>query len=281
MNLDLSIIIVSWNVKSLLNQCLSSIFNNPPKVSFEVLVVDNNSHDGSAVMVKGKYPQVKLILNQTNLGFAKANNQAIQESQSRYILLLNPDTQVLPGTLDKMINFMETRPETGALGCKLLNPDGTTQPSCRRFPTINLVLWENLFLSRWFPDVRIERDYKMTGWKHDDLREIDQPMGACLMIRSRILKEIGPMDEQFFMFFEEVDLCYRIKKAGWKIYFTPEAKVIHYSKQSIEQMPGGMSLEYFKSQYKFMKKHFLNKTPFRFFLLTLLYNWNKAFGGYK
>lgn len=257
---DLSVIIVNWNTRDLLKKCLKSIIKNISGMSYEIIVVDNNSSDGSCQMVEREFPQVRLIRNKENLGFARANNQAIKRSQGKYILLLNPDTIVLNRALNKMVEFMNAHLQIGALGARLLNPNGTLHPSCRRFPTLATAFFENTFLDRLFPRNRIIGRYKMGYWDHDDIREVDQPMGACLMVRRKTIDQIGLLDEQFYMYYEEVDWCYRIKKAGWKIYFIPQAQIIHYAGQSVAVADiGGILVEYRRSMYKFYSKHFKNK----------------------
>jgi len=254
--IDLSIIIVSWNIKDFLRRCLSSIYKNPPAGAFEIFVVDNNSNDGTVEMIKKEFPDAILIENNKNLGFARANNQALRVSKDRYALLLNPDTEVLAGTLDGLINFMDNHPFCGALGCKIVYSNGNLQRSCRSFPTLLSEFWRNTTLDTLFPKNKLIGKYHIGYWEHNDIREVEQLMGACIMARRKTLEETGLLDEQYFMYYEEVDLCYRIKKAGWKIYFTPEAEIIHYAKQSSKQADVDMLVERNKSLYRFFKKHY-------------------------
>lgn len=254
--LDLSISIVNWNTKDLLRGCLKSIYENTHKIDFEIFVVDNASSDGSAEMVEEEFPQVKLIKNNKNLGFAKANNKALKETTGKYILLLNPDTVILGGALDIMVEFMEEHKDIGALGPKLINRDGTLQPSCRSFPTLATAFFENTFLDRLFPRNRIIGRYKMGYWDHDNIREVDQPIGACLMVKQEAINQIGLLDEQFYMYYEEVDLCYRMKKIGWRIYFLPQAQVIHYGGQSSAVANLQILVERQRSMYNFYRKHY-------------------------
>jgi len=258
--LDLSICIVNWNVKDLLKACLGSIYTNTKDISFEVIVVDNNSSDESIRMIKSDFPRVKLIENKINAGFTKANNQAIKIAQGRHIMILNPDTEVVDNALNKMVRFMESRRDCGALGCKLLNTDGSLQMSCRAFPGLEVMFYSSLFLDQLFPKSRIFGKYLMTWWDFNDVREVDQPMGAALMIRKEVFDKIGLFDENLFIWFDEVDLLYRIKKAGWKIYFTPEAQIKHHLSQSfkqwksVPQMING-AIMWRKSRNYFFKKH--------------------------
>jgi len=258
--LDLSICIVNWNVKDLLKACLGSIYTNTKDISFEVIVVDNNSSDGSVQMIKSDFPQVKIIENKINAGFTKANNQAIKIAQGRHVMILNPDTEVVDNALNKMIRFLESRRDCGALGCKLLNTDGTLQRSCRTFPSLEVMFYSSLFLDQLFPKSRIFGKYFMTWWDFNDVREVDQPMGSALMIRKDALDKVGLFDENIFIWFDEVELLYRIKKAGWKIYFMPEAQIKHHLSQSfkqwksVPQMIQG-AIIWRKSRNYFFKKH--------------------------
>jgi len=192
---DLTISIVNINNCSLLDKCLKSIFEKTHKANFEVFVVDNASRDGSQKMVKEKFPQVRLIENNKNLGFSAANNQVIKESKSKYLLLLNNDTVVLEDALDKMVEFMDKHEDAGALGCKLLNSDGTLQPSCRKFPNLLVYILILLKLHRLFPELKILKRYFMTDFNHQETREVDQVMGACLMMRREAIDDVGLLDE--------------------------------------------------------------------------------------
>jgi hypothetical protein len=233
--LDLSICIVNWNVEALLKACLGSVYKETKEISYEVIVVDNDSSDNSVNMVKTDFPQVKLVENKYNAGFTKANNQAINIAQGRFIMLLNPDTEIIDNALNKMVRFFENRPDCGALGCKLLNTDGSLQRSCKTFPSLDVILYNSLFLDSLFPQSRIFGKYFMTWWDFNDVREVDQPMGSALMIRKDVLDKVGLFDENIFIWFDEVDLCYRIKKAGHKIFFTPEAQIKHHLSRSFKQ----------------------------------------------
>ena len=254
--LDLSIIIVNYNVKHHLRECLQSIYRSTKRASFEITVVDNNSTDGSVDMLKSEFPEVKLIENCQNLGFSKATNQGLRENKERYILLLNPDTIVLPNALDRMIEFMEANSHAGALGCRLLYPDGRLQPSCRSFPTLITAFFENTGLEKLFLRNRIIGRHRIGHWDYNDIREVDQPMGSALMVRREAITQVGLMDEQFHMYYEDVDWCFRIKKRGWKIYFIPLAQIIHYGGQSARLNMAKMRIQRYKSRHKFFRKHY-------------------------
>jgi len=253
---DLSIIIVSYNVRHHLRECLLSIYRSTKGTSFEIIVVDNNSGDGSVDMVKSEFPAVRLIENSQNFGFAKATNQGLKENRGRHILLLNPDTIVLPNALDKMVEFMEANPQAGALGCRLLYPDGRLQPSCRSFPTLTTAFFENTGLEKLFPRNKVIGRHRIGYWGHNDIREVDQPTGAALMVRREIIAQVGLMDEQFYIYYEDIDWCFRIKKRGWKIYFIPLAQIIHYGGQSAGLNMAKMRIQGYKSRHKFFRKHY-------------------------
>jgi len=235
--MKLSIIIVSWNVKDDLSRCLASLKENRPSVPFEVIVIDNRSSDGTVDMVRQEYPDVVVIGNHENKGFARANNQGIKQSRGQHVLLLNPDTIVPPGSLDRLVAFLDSNPDVGACGPKLLNADGSTQASVRRFPTYRAALYNQticrvmgLFRSQY-------RKWMMKDFGHDRQMDVDQIMGAAMLIRHSVIDDVGGMDENFFMYYEEVDLCYRIKKLGWRIVFFPGAVITHLGGRSSSQVP--------------------------------------------
>jgi GT2 family glycosyltransferase len=249
----LSIIIVTWNSESDIRGCLASIGRNP---AWEVLVVDNASEDQTVSIVTTEFPWVRFIANRENRGYAKANNQGIALSRGNYILLLNPDTVIVDAALTSMIDFMEKHPGFGALGPQLLNPDRTVQPSCREFPTYQILFWEFFGFSRLFPRSGIFGRWRMGYFDHRNEREVDQPMGSCLLIRKTVLERVGGFDEQFPMFLNDVDLCYRIKQSGTKIVFLPQASVIHYKGKSTSRVRPRMIVSAHRSFYRYFKKHF-------------------------
>lgn len=270
--LDLSIIIVSWNVKELLRNCLKSIYAQTKTVSFEVSVVDNASSDGSVEMVEEEFPQVKLIKNNENLGFAKANNQGIRQSTGKYILLLNPDTIVVDDALANMVLFMDERRDVGAVGPRILTPDNSVQLTCgRHFPTPLTELWDFTKLSYLFPRSRIFGRSLMSFWLHNDTREVDLLSGACMMVRREVIEQIGLMDEHFFLFAEEADWCYRIRRNGWKIYFDADAEVIHFWGQSVKLSLANTALESRKSTYLFFMKHYGRLSALSYRVMVFLF----------
>lgn len=252
----ISVIVVSWNVSKLLDVCLQTLQRDLVGIESEVFVIDNASADDSVEMVRSRHPWVQLIANDANLGFAAANNQAIKIAKGEYIFLLNPDTEVQPGAVQHLIEFLEQHPKAGIVAPQLINSDGSIQRSCRKFPTFIAMLYELLGLSRMFPTHPIFGSYKMLDFNHDELREVDQPEGACLLLRRQVIEEVGVLDEGFFMLFEEVDWCYRIKEAGWQIWFDPAARVIHHYGQSIKQVKARMILSSHRGLYRFWSKHY-------------------------
>jgi GT2 family glycosyltransferase len=252
----ISVIVVSWNVSKLLDVCLETLQRDLVGIESEVFVIDNASADDSVEMVRCKHPWVQLIANDANLGFAAANNQAIKLAKGEYIFLLNPDTEVQAGAVPHLIEFLERHPKAGIVAPQLINSDGSIQRSCRKFPTFIAMLYELLGLSKMFPTHPIFGSYKMLDFNHDELREVDQPEGACLLLRRQVIEEVGVLDEGFFMLFEEVDWCYRIKQAGWQIWFDPAARVIHHYGQSIKQVKARMILSSHRGLYRFWSKHY-------------------------
>lgn len=253
---DVSIIIVSYNVKNLLVDCLNSIINQRHKSTCEIIVVDNNSTDGSAGAIKTQFSKVGLVENLYNAGFTTANNQGIKKSKGRYVLLLNPDTVVLPQALDRMVEFLDRHPEAGAVGCRMWwDKKGRLQRTCSRFPTLRTAFLEHTLLGKLFPNSKTMHNYLLKDWDRDTVQEVDAASGAGLMLRRKTVNEIGMLDENFFMYFEEIDWCFRAKQNGWKVYFIPEAEIIHYSGQSSKLNPKSAKI-FRKSMLYFYKKHY-------------------------
>ena len=248
----ISIIIVSWNTARLLENCLASILANPPASPFESWVVDNASTDDSPRMVHEKFPQVHLIENRENVGFARANNQAIQRCTGKYILLLNPDTLVASGALQALVDFLDKHPEAGAAGARILNSDGSLQISSHPRPTLSRELWRLFHLDALSPYAM----YPVTKWETNQPQEVDVLGGACLLLRKEVLEQVGFLDEDYFIYSEEVDLCYRIQRAGWRIYWVPQADVVHFGGQSTQQVPTEMFLNLYHSNIKYFRKHY-------------------------
>jgi GT2 family glycosyltransferase len=272
----LSIVIVNWNTRDYLLGALRSLYAAPPPFPFEVIVVDNASGDGSAEAVAREFPQARLIANGENAGYARGNNQGIEASTGNSVLLLNPDVTLPPGGLEKAVARLEQRPDVGALGVRLVNPDGTPQRSVRGFPTPAGVMWEALGLSRLFPRSRIFGAYRMTWFTYDEEAEVDQPMGTFLLISRRALDDVGLLDERFPIFFNEVDWLYRARQRGWKILFTPCVEVIHYGGGSTRQAGARMAWESRRGLLDFYRKHYRSPLFAPIYWLAAATSWLQA-----
>ncbi len=258
---DISICIVAWNTRRLLDECLCSIRDLPDETTCEVIVVDNDSADGTVEMVREKHPAVLLLANDHNAGFAAANNQALRLGQAPFMLVLNPDIVVYPGALDALMDVMRRRPRAGAVAPRLMLPDGRVQASCRAFPTPEVVLYHVLGLNALFPRHRRFGAYRMTWWDYNDEREVAQPQASALLLRNDALDEVGLFDEEFPIFFNDVDLSRRMANAGWQTWFTPDANMLHYGGASTAQRPRLMIVESHKSFLRFYGKHYLGAIP--------------------
>lgn len=264
---DLSIVIVSWNVRTLLERCLSSIYTSLAEpqgtlgidkqsaLQCEVIVVDNASTDGSPEMVRQRFPNALLIASDSNLGFTKANNIGVAHSSGRYILLLNPDTEILGDALYTMITYMDNNPGVGALGPKILFPNGQVQPSRRRFPTLATAFLESTVIQQWFPQNRVLARYYVQDRSDDEEQEVDWVIGACLFIRRQAWEQVGPLDEGFFMYSEELDWCRRLKAAGWRVFYSPWAQIIHYEGRSSSQVVPARHVYFQSSKVRYFRKH--------------------------
>ncbi len=275
----LSICIVNWNTRDYLRECLQALAAYPPcDAEMEVIVVDNASTDGSAEMTASEFPAVQLIANDQNLGYAEGNNQALRHAVGDFLLLLNPDVLVHKDCLTRALLFMESHPKTGALGCRLIGTDGNTQSTLRSFPDPAPVLWEYLGFSRLFPRNHTFGAYRMTYFDYKRVVEADQPMGSFLMIPRPVLEQVGLLDTDFPIFFNEVDWCYRAKREyGWKIYYTPEAVATHYGGGSTRQAKARMIIESHRSLLRFYEKHYKGHiSQFLYQIITHAVIWNEG-----
>lgn len=254
--MKLSIVIICWNDWKVIEDCLRSIFEGMNKITFEVIVSDNGSTDGSVENIRAQFPKVRVLENRANLGFAKGNNAGIRETGGEYVLILNPDTIVHHGSLDRWIEFAERHPEAGAFGCRVQNPDGTYQRSARPFPTVTRYLTAALYLHFLGHLRRPVLTPEYDWWKGNTEREIDWQSGCCVMLRGELLKQLGGFDERFFYQFEEVDLCRRVWNAGYRIRFTPEASITHLGGQSVRRFPARFAIEVCRNGYRYFFKHF-------------------------
>ncbi len=252
---DLSVCIVTWNARDDLRRCLQSLVASKQHISCEVIVIDNASTDDSAKMVADEFPQARLIVNPTNIGFARANNQALREARGKYVLLLNPDTIVHGDALERLVAWMEQNPDVGAAGPRLLNSDGSLQYSCRAFPTLGAGFFRQTPLGALFPRNRFVRQYLMTDWDHTVEREVDWLSGAALMVRRDVLESVGLLDEDFYMYCEDVDWCYRMHQRGWRVCYVPHAVITHAIGGSSNKCQARMIVERHKSMWRYYFKH--------------------------
>ncbi len=252
--IDLSIVIVNWNTRQLLQQCLQSIYQHAGAVALEVIVVDNASSDGSAQMVTEQFPKVQLIANSGNAGYVRANNQGIAASTGRHVLLLNADTIIRPRVLSGMVAVMNSQPRLGILGPQLRNPDDSIQQSVRRFPRLidNIIILTKLH--NFWP--RLLHRYLCHDFDYTAAASVDQVMGAAMLIRRDVLEQIGPLDSGLWSWYEDVDYCYRAKAAGWQVGFWPGGQIMHYKGQSFaQQLPLKKQRWLTRSMSYYTRKH--------------------------
>jgi len=259
--IDLSIIIVNWNTREYLLHCLKSILGNGQGTSREIIVVDNGSQDGSADEIGRTCPLAQVIKNGRNLGFSKAVNQGLRNASGRYALLLNPDTRVKNGAIEQLVSFMDGCSNAGVAGAQLLNGDGSKQNSIANFPSLATELLNKSLLRRLFP-----KKFPGKERNYSEPVEVDSVIGACMMVRRAALEQVGLLDEDYFLFLEETDWCYRMKRAGWKIYHVPEAEIYHFQGKSAEKDRKRAKVEYYRSRYHFFKK---NKGNTQFLMLCI------------
>ena len=272
--LDLGIVVVSYCTRDLLRDCLRSVYASQGPVTFEVCVVDNASSDGSADMVAREFPQATLIANEENAGYPAANNQGLrafgfkrkpspdQRTEApRFALLLNSDTEIPPDALGTMLDFMEQHADAGVVGPKLVRPNGSLDPACRRsFPTPEISFYRMSGLSHLFPGSRRFGRYNLTYLDPDKLTEVDSVVGAFMLVRREAIEDVGLMDETFFMYGEDLDWAYRIKDADWRIYYNPAVTVLHVKKASTRLNPRAQ-VEFYRAMEIFYRKHFAAETP--------------------
>lgn len=254
---DVSVVIVSWNVKEHLIPLLDSLFEKTKGVSIEVFVCDNASEDGSADAVEELFLNVNLIRTGSNLGFGKASNKAMRLAKGKYILILNPDCLLIDDSITVLVRFLENHPEAGAVGCRMIDEDGLLVPTAR-----DDIKVRNLFKEHFFnPSVwgkKLAGQFSQIHWSHDSVREIDWLIGACWLIKASVVQEVGLFDESFYLFHEETDWCYRIRQKGYKIFFTPETTIFHYGSRSALKRwhsKRRIYLIYYQEKHTFIKKH--------------------------
>ncbi|MBB5329949.1 glycosyltransferase family 2 protein [Tunturiibacter gelidoferens] len=255
--MKLSIIILCWNDLKIIVDCLSSIYSNTHSTEIEVIVSDNGSTDGSCAVIHKNFPQVRVIENGINLRFGKGNNVGIAASTGEYVLILNPDTIIHEGSLDRFVNFADRHPEAGGFGCRVLNSDGSYQGSARPFPTIWREWLAALYLRPlgYLSDTFVSDKY--IRWNGETERSIDWQSGCCLLVRGEVLKRLGGFDEQFYYYYEDLDLCHRIWDAGYPVVYTPDVTITHLGGQSTTgRFPIAFALDKYRNRYRYFYKYF-------------------------
>jgi len=250
-----TVIIVSWNARQYLTQCLESLFQDACRHKMEVIVVDNASSDGSPEYVEANFPTVRLIRKESNLGFAKANNLGIGQSTGKYLCLVNSDVKLLPGCITKLVDFCEQHPEVGMVGPRIIGGDGKLQRSCRGFPTLWNMFCRALALDTAWPRSRLFSGYQMTYWAQDSCRAVDILSGCFWLVRREVLTNVGLLDETFFMYGEDMDWCKRFWQGGWRLMFVPGAEVIHYGGASSANAPVRFYIEKQRADLQYWRKH--------------------------
>lgn len=258
--MDLSIIVLNYKTRDLTLACLQSVFSSATSYTYEVILIDNASNDGIIPTAEEQYPQVICIANTDNVGFSKANNQGIRIAKGRYVLLLNSDTIVQPDTLDVMLRFMDENPTVGASGCKIVLPDGSLDKACKRgFPTPSASFYYAFGFSKLFPNTPRFNQYQLGYLSPDDDYPIDSLVGAFMLIRREAIDQVGMLDEEFFMYGEDIDWCYRIKEAGWVNYYYPRTQIVHHKGASSRRKPFKIIYEFHRAMILFHNKHYRKK----------------------
>lgn len=253
---DVSVVIANWNAKGCLLDALRSIEEDDGSVSVEIIVVDNGSSDGSSEAVRDEFPRVTVICNRTNLGFARATNIGIARAVGRYVCLMNSDALVRPATLGRLVRFMDARPGVGLAGPRVLNPDGSLHPTCRRFPGLRSSLSRAFAIHRLFPESSWFGGEMMTCWPHDAERSVDVVIGCFCVARCEAVRDVGLLDERFFLYSEDVDWCMRFHAAGWDVRFYPGAEAVHVRAASSSAAPERFVVELQRASLQLYRKHY-------------------------
>ncbi len=240
--MDLSIIILNYKSRELVKQCVKTIGLLAPKVSYEIIVVDNASDDGVGAMLAERFPDVRFLQSPTNTGFAAGNNLGIRAAKGRYVVIMNPDITVLPGALEEMVSYMDTHPDVGVMGPKLIHPDGSLDPSCYRFPTRMIPVYRRTPLGKFSSGRRAIAEYLMEDYDHETTSDVDWLLGAALIVRREAFEKVGLLDEQYFLYFEDTDWCRRFSEAGYRVVYHPKAKMVHYHERLSAQGPWFLSV---------------------------------------
>lgn len=254
-DLELSVTICSWNTAGELRKCLQSLEKVRDEARFEVIVVENNSRDESAEMVRDEFPWVRLFIMPWNLGFTGGHNLAIMNRRAPHVLLLNSDTEVHPGVFRRVLDYHAEHPEVGIIGPRILNPDGSLQYSCRRFPNPVAAMFRNTFLGRLFPHNKYSRDYLMADELHDHPMDVDWVSGAAIFGSFELLKTVGPLDNRYFMFCEDIDWCWRAWKSGFKVVYLPSGVITHAMHKSTDKAPNRMIGGHHRAMFRFYVKN--------------------------
>ncbi|MCP1309726.1 glycosyltransferase family 2 protein [Paenibacillus tyrfis] len=261
--MDLSIIILNYNTRELTLNCLKSIYLSETSFTYEVILVDNHSVDDSVEAIRANFPMVHLVCNDVNLGYSKGNNQGMSLAKGRYVLLLNSDTVVQPDTLHTMTQFMDEHASIGAAGCKVVLPDGSLDKACRRgFPTPSASFYYAFGFSKLFPGNPKYNQYQLSHLDPNQDYPVDCLVGAFMIVRKEAIDQVGMLDEQFFMYGEDIDWCYRIKQGGWDIHYYPYTQIIHYKGASSRRKPFKIIYEFHRAMYLFHQKHYRKKYSF-------------------
>ncbi|MHA0856166.1 glycosyltransferase family 2 protein [Paenibacillus sp. CMAA1364] len=268
--MDLSILILNYNTCKLTMDCLQSVFASHTSYQYEVIVIDNHSTDSSVETITKEYPQATLIANDDNVGFARGNNQGMDIAIGRYVLLLNSDTIIQTDTLQTMISFMDENSTVGASGCKVILPNGNLDKACRRgFPTPSASFYYAFGISRLFPDHKRFNQYQLGHLDPNQEYPVDCLVGAFMMLRRETIAQVGGLDETFFMYGEDVDWCYRIKQAGWEIYYYPRTTIVHLKGGSARRRPTRIIYEFHRAMFIFHQKHY--KERYNWIVNTVVY----------
>lgn len=250
---DVTIAIINYNTKDLLKTCINTVLRTPPLVAYNILVIDNCSVDGSADMMKRDFPFIHLLENAGNLGYAAAANQALRTSKAKYVLVLNTDVEIDRDAIDILVEHADHHEDLGVAGPRLLNTDGSIQMSGRRFPSF-VDASIHAFLGTIWPKNKFSARYRMVDWDRSEDTLVDWVSGAAMLVRRSAAEEVGFFDDGYFMYVEDMDLCYRLWRGGWKVYFCPDAKMVHHIAQTSSQASAKMIVEFQKSLYRFFDK---------------------------
>ncbi|MEJ5297463.1 MAG: glycosyltransferase family 2 protein [Armatimonadota bacterium] len=273
-----SVLIVNWRTSELLRELLLSLRRHPASGGQEVIVVDNASDDFDEAAFRREFPEVHFLLQRENLGFAAGNNLALRHSTGEHLVLLNPDTQVTEGALDILLDFLESHPSAAIAAPQLVFPDGTVQDSCRSFPWPMSILFTAMRLHILFPRSRLLGAYRMTWFDHHHTRQVDQPMATCWAVRRSVVEQLGLFDEDFPILFNDVDFCWRVRQAGWEIWFVADARVLHVGGAGTKKGGAALFAESHRGLVRFYRKNLRGRTPAIAIALASLVSWLNCVG---